>query len=59
MLLGGFACLIHAIFPFLFVKTGSNFLLKMTQNFIDRAPVIEPRVQVLADTITRKTQQNQ
>lgn len=23
MILGGFACLIHGIFPFLFVKTGS------------------------------------
>lgn len=24
MVLGGFACLLHGIFPFLFVKTGSN-----------------------------------
>jgi hypothetical protein len=23
MILGGFACLLHGIFPFLFVKTGS------------------------------------
>lgn len=24
MILGGFACLIHGVFPFLFVKTGSR-----------------------------------
>lgn len=24
MILGGFACLLHGIFPFLFVKTGSD-----------------------------------
>jgi hypothetical protein len=33
MVIAGLACLTHAVFPFLFVKTGSNMLLKMTAEF--------------------------
>jgi hypothetical protein len=29
MLLGGLACLLHGIFPFLFVKTGSNTIREL------------------------------
>ena len=29
MLLAGVACLVHAIFPFLFVKTGSNAIAEL------------------------------
>ena len=41
MIMGGLACLIHAIFPFLFQKTGSNFLLKMASKLIERMPSME------------------
>lgn len=55
MFLGGIACLIHAIFPFLFIKTGSNFLLKMTRTFIDRMPhVDEERINQLCELIEKK-----
>lgn len=36
MLLGGLACLLHAFFPFIFEKTGSNFLFKSIYSFINR-----------------------
>ena len=39
MVIGGIACLIHAIFPFVFEKTGSNYLLKMTENFFQMPEV--------------------
>ena len=54
MLLGGLACVIHAIFPFLFVKTASNFLLKMTENFVKRAPKNEARLVCLAKCLDEK-----
>jgi len=56
MVIGGFACLIHAIFPFLFEKTGSNLLLKQTQEFIERMPVVEERVQLISCLIDKKNQ---
>ena len=54
MLIGGFACISHAIFPFLFQKTGSNIILKMTQNFVERMPVVEDRVVYLSTAINKK-----
>jgi hypothetical protein len=44
MMMGGLACMAHAIFPFLFQKTGSNLLLKMTHHFVERMPKLEGRV---------------
>ncbi len=44
MLVGGFACILHAIFPFVFEKTGSNKLLSMTRNFVERMPKVDDRV---------------
>lgn len=29
MILGGLSCLIHAVFPFIFTKTGSNYINKV------------------------------
>jgi hypothetical protein len=29
MILGGLACLMHGLFPFLFTKTGSNVILRL------------------------------
>lgn len=44
----GFACLIHAIFPFVFQKTASNMILKMILRFLDRMPAGADRQRVLA-----------
>jgi hypothetical protein len=54
MLLGGFACLIHAIFPFVFKSTGSTILLKMAHHFIDRMPYGETSIIHLSRLIERK-----
>lgn len=54
MMLGGIACILHAIFPFMFQKTGSNILLKMTHHFIDRMPTVEERVVAIAVLIEQK-----
>lgn len=53
-LVGGTACLIHAIFPFLFQKTGSHYLLKMMHFYIERMPQAEPRVIDLSQAIEKK-----
>lgn len=54
MVLGGFACILHAVFPFIFKKTASNYLLHMTNEFISRMPVVEERVLKLAESIDKK-----
>jgi hypothetical protein len=54
MLIGGLACIMHAIFPFLFQKTGSTIMLKMTQHFVERMPVVEDRVIYLSKSIEKK-----
>ena len=54
MIVGGLACLIHAIFPFLFKKTGSDYLLKMTHHFVQRMPIVEERVAILSKSIEMK-----
>jgi len=36
MILGGCACLIHAIFPFLFQTTGSRMIQYLQENFSKR-----------------------
>src|SRR5689334_3287021 len=54
MMLGGLACLTHAIFPFIFQKTGSNVLIKMTHDFIERMPEVESRVLKLSQVIEKK-----
>lgn len=54
MLMGGFACLLHAIFPFIFQKTGSNLLLKMTHHFISRMPKLEGQAIELSMVIDEK-----
>lgn len=34
MMLGGLACLVHAVFPFLFVKTGSRMIAGLNDRMI-------------------------
>ncbi len=55
MIIGGVACLIHAIFPFLFVQTAGNFLFKMTEHMITRMPGSEERVIRLSKCIAEKS----
>lgn len=54
MIVGGLALLIHAIFPFLFLKTGSRLLFKMTHRFVDRTPRIENHVAAISKLIEKK-----
>lgn len=58
MLVGGLACIIHAIFPFLFQKTGSDFLLKLTSQFIERTSVSEKRAHTLLKLIEERINKN-
>ncbi len=54
MMLGGLACALHAIFPFLFPQTASNILLNLTRTFIARSPASEDRVKNLSQFINEK-----
>ena len=54
MIIGGTACLLHAVFPFIFKNTGSNYLLRMTNDFIGRLPRLDERVAKLAETLDQK-----
>lgn len=54
MIIGGFACLIHAFLPFVFKKTGSNMLLKSTHHFVTRMPHVEERVIEISRIIETK-----
>ena len=35
MLTGGFACLVHALFPFLFVRTGSDCIRRLHRVMVE------------------------
>lgn len=54
MLIGGVACLIHAIFPFVLKNTGSNLLFAMMQEYVNRLPQVEERTNQLSQAITQK-----
>jgi hypothetical protein len=54
MMIGGAACVLHAVFPFMFKNTGSNFLLRMTNDFINRMDKIDERVATIARSIEAK-----
>jgi hypothetical protein len=54
MVIGGLACIIHAIFPFFFEKTGSNILLQMMQDFVERMPSVDDRVRDISRVIEKK-----
>ena len=55
MIIGGVACIIHAIFPFAFKTTASNFLFKMTHTYIDRNPCTNEKVVSLMQRIEEKS----
>jgi hypothetical protein len=59
MLLGSLACMIHAFFPFIFQKTGSNILFKLIHCVLERSSHTEERVVNLSQTIDEKITQCQ
>ena len=59
MILGGLACLTHAVFPFVFERTGSNCLFKMMRHFIHRMPSSECREMTVAEFVEPKTEHHQ
>jgi len=59
MVAGGMACLIHAVFPFVFEKTGSNYLLKMTEKYVLRMPHDEVRIKQFCECINEKVKPKQ
>lgn len=54
MVIGGIACCIHALLPFCFKKTGSNYLLRMTNDFIYRMPAVDDRIFMFIESVNRK-----
>lgn len=54
MIVGGIACILHAIFPFIFEKTASNILIKLIHEFIDRSKSAEPRITAISEHINKK-----
>lgn len=58
LFIGGIACLVHAIFPFFFEKTGSQILLKMTHHFVDRMPHVESRVLSICQLVEKKLEKS-
>ena len=58
MLMASVAFIIHAIFPFLLQKTGSNILFKVTHRFIDRVPKVEERLIHLSEALDHKIKHN-
>ena len=56
MLVGGIACFIHAIFPFVLEKTASNVLFNLMRFFVNRMPHVEERVVSLSECIERKVE---
>lgn len=59
MVAAGLACLVHAIFPMFFVKTGSNILISLINHFVERMPRIESRIKKIGDTINKKIAEQQ
>ncbi|HVE44631.1 MAG TPA: DUF6356 family protein [Gammaproteobacteria bacterium] len=56
MLLAGFACLIHGIFPFLFKTTASDRLVKTLHGIVERTPCNQEHYIALSQLIEEKSQ---
>jgi len=44
MMLGGLACLVHGVLPFLFVRTGSNCISDLHQRMVARQRLAQPPI---------------
>lgn len=49
------ACFIHAVFPFVFERTGSNIMLGMAQRFIERMPAEDEKIQRFMTILEQKS----
>lgn len=58
MIIGGVACVLHAVFPFVFKSAGSDCLLKLTSDFIRRMPTVDERILALLTLIQQKKSRN-
>jgi hypothetical protein len=54
MLLGGFACLLHAAFPFLFQQTGSRYLYQLIGEYVSRMQNTDERMMTLSRQLQEK-----
>jgi heme/copper-type cytochrome/quinol oxidase subunit 1 len=54
MIIGGIGCLIHAVLPFLFIQTGTNYLIKLIHYVMDRSTYIDKRFISLSQYIYKK-----
>ena len=54
MFVGSLACFLHAFFPFIFEKTGSDRLFKTLHKYINRMSRPETRVIELRECIEKK-----
>lgn len=57
MLIAGTAVIIHGIFPFVFITTASNRLLKLMTNYVERVPKVDARIISLSECIERRKAQ--
>jgi hypothetical protein len=53
MMLGGLACLVHALLPFLFERTASNCVTELHQRMVARQRRPQPLAQTPPRTIRR------
>jgi hypothetical protein len=54
MVTAGLISIIHGVFPFLFKTTGSDFILKLIQKYVERMPVVDQRIIRLSQSIKRR-----
>lgn len=54
LMMASVACIIHAIFPFLFTTTGSSILMKMMHRLVARKPTLEDELAELLLMIEQK-----
>jgi len=59
MIISGMACLIHAIFPFLFIQTGTNCLIRLIYYVFDRSTDVDQRFIILSEYIYQKSHKHQ
>jgi hypothetical protein len=58
MLIGSFACFMHALFPFVFTKTGSDIIFKMTHKLAERKPSVVDEIGGLMNIMENKKQKS-
>ena len=57
MVFAGVACMLHAIFPFLFQETGSRYLFQLLREYVERTPFVDNRMRDLSEVLNKKLSQ--